>query len=173
MVAGIPEVLSDFNMYNAGNVLAGITGQVTMPNLEAATQEISGAGILGSYNVASPGRFGSIEQAIPFRLLNRDAFNLFVPNKDAEVVLRGSQQHYDPSTGATKQVGMRVIFRGRPTKITLGNATAGSPTDSSVTLELTYLKVEIDGADKVELDKVNGQYKVNGVDMLAAIKLNC
>lgn len=38
-----------------------------------------------------------------------------------------------------------------------------------MTLELTYLLVENDGSPLLEVDKLNGVYKVNGVDMLAGI----
>jgi phage tail tube protein FII len=45
--------------------------------------------------------------------------------------------------------------------------------DSSVTLELTYILVEMDGSKKVELDKLNGVYKVNGTDLLAKVRQQC
>lgn len=41
--------------------------------------------------------------------------------------------------------------------------------EAKVTLELTYLLVENDGSPLLEVDKLNGVYKVNGVDMLAGI----
>ena len=46
----------------------------------------------------------------------------------------------------------------------------GEGMEATVTLELTYLMVEVDGKQLVEIDKLNGVYKVNGKDMLAAIK---
>ena len=42
--------------------------------------------------------------------------------------------------------------------------------DSSITLELTYILIEMDGQKKFELDKINGVFKINNVDMLAAVK---
>ena len=41
--------------------------------------------------------------------------------------------------------------------------------EATVTLELTYLMIEVDGQQLLEVDKINGVYKVNGVDMLAGI----
>ena len=41
--------------------------------------------------------------------------------------------------------------------------------EATVTLELTAIKVEVDGAVLLEVDKLNGVYKVNGVDMLAGV----
>ena len=44
---------------------------------------------------------------------------------------------------------------------------------SSVTLELIYIMIEVDGAKKVELDKLNNVYNINGTDYLAKIKSLC
>lgn len=41
--------------------------------------------------------------------------------------------------------------------------------EATVTLELTYIMVEVDGSVLLEADKLNGVYKVNGVDMLAGV----
>ena len=45
--------------------------------------------------------------------------------------------------------------------------------EAKVTLELTYLLVENDGSPLLEVDKLNGGYKVNGVDLLAEYKEMC
>ena len=39
--------------------------------------------------------------------------------------------------------------------------------------ELLYYKVEVDGEELVELDKLNFVYKVRGVDLMAQIRANC
>ena len=72
-IAGIPEIINDFNMYLSGNRLVGMTGEVTLPDMEAITETISGPGILGEYESGSPGRFGSMEQEVPFRRLTSRA----------------------------------------------------------------------------------------------------
>ena len=54
-ITNIPEVINNFNAYNTGNILVGVTGSVQLPNFEAITEEISGAGVLGSYDTAIPG----------------------------------------------------------------------------------------------------------------------
>ena len=41
--------------------------------------------------------------------------------------------------------------------------------EATVTLELTYLMIEVDGQQLLEVDKLNGIYKVNGTDMLAGV----
>lgn len=168
-IAGIPEVIHDFNMYLSGNKLVGVTGEVTLPDFEAKTESISGAGILGEFESVIPGRYGSMEQVIPFRVTNEDMFKMINPTVTVELTLRGAIQQTVKATGAVDYIGIRVVFRGRPKKISLGTAKQGGPMDSSINLELYYILIEMDGKSKVELDKINGVFKVNGVDLLSKV----
>lgn len=45
--------------------------------------------------------------------------------------------------------------------------------NASITLELTYLLAEIDGATMLELDKLNSVYKIAGKDLLKDIMKQC
>lgn len=45
--------------------------------------------------------------------------------------------------------------------------------DAAVTVEITYIMIELDGKQRIELDKINNVYKVNGVDLLAKIRKQC
>ena len=45
--------------------------------------------------------------------------------------------------------------------------------DATVTVEITYIMIELDGKQRIELDKINNVYKVNGVDLLAKIRKQC
>ncbi len=169
-IAGIPEVIHDFNMYNRGSKLVGVSGEVAMPDLEAITAEISGAGILGTYETPVAGHYGTIEQEIPFRVADQDYFSLISPSSAVELMLRGAIQMKDPLTGAVRYIGMRVVYRGTCKKIALGTVKQAGAMDSSITIETTYLLIEMDGKSKFELDKLNGVFKVNGVDLLAGVR---
>lgn len=168
-IAGIPEVVNDFNLYNGGNKLLGITGEVALPDFEAITETISGAGILGEYESVIAGRYGSMEQEIPFRVVNEDLCKMVDPTIPMELTLRGAIQYTVKAIGTVDYVGMRVVFRGRTKKISIGTVKQGGPMDSAIALELTYILIEIDGESKVELDKINGVFKVNGVDLLSKV----
>lgn len=45
--------------------------------------------------------------------------------------------------------------------------------NASATIGLTYYKIEVDGKDELELDKLNGIYKVHGRDVLSRIRSLC
>lgn len=163
----IPEIINNYNVYKDGTKLIGISAEVTIPDFEAVTETISGAGILGEYDAVNAGQFSAQEIEIPFRVLYGDIFELF-GGQTANITLRCAEQISDGS-GQKTPVGVRIILQGAPKKLTGGTLTAGKPTNSAVTLALTYIKIEVDGSTAVELDKLNGIYVVNGVDMLSAI----
>ena len=52
-----PEVINNFNAYNGANKLVGVSGEVSLAEFQAMTAEVSGAGILGTYNTAVVGMF--------------------------------------------------------------------------------------------------------------------
>ena len=115
-----------------------------------------------------------MSQEIPFRIINREFFSLINSSKQAEIVLRASQQNVNRQTGGTiSSQGMRVVFRGRPSGANLGTLKQADMMNASVTLELTYLLVEIGGETAFELDKLNEVCKINGVDVLADIRNQC
>lgn len=169
-IAGIPEVIHDFNLYLSGSKLGGHTGEVALPDFESITATISGAGILGEYEAPVAGHYSSMEQEIPFRCINADYFKMVDPSSAVDLTLRGAIQYNDKATQATDYMGMRVVMRGRCKKIAIGTVKQREGMDSSITLELTYILVEMDGETKVELDKLNGVFTVNGVDLLEKVR---
>lgn len=168
----IPEIINNFNIYKDGARLIGISDEVTLADYEAITETISGAGIAGEYEVVNPGHFSSMEQEIPFRVLYGDIYELINPLEPVALTLRGSLQVTD-GNGNKKFVGMRYIVKGACKKITGGSAKPGSPMSCSVTIETTYSKIEIDGKTKLELDKLNSIFKVNGTDVMSKIASLC
>ena len=169
-IAGIPEVLNDYNAYLSGNRLVGVTGEVSLPDLEGLTETISGLGILGEFDTVITGRYSDMEQVIPFRMLSEDVFKMIDTTKAVELTLRGSQQYTVQATGDVDQMGMRVVFRGRAKKLTPGTMKQGGAMSASVTIGLTYIYIELDGSPKFELDKLNSVFKVNGVGLLAKVR---
>ena len=134
------------------------------------TSTTSGNGILGEYEAIILGHYGSMEQEVPFRCINEDYFKMVSPSKAVELTLRGAIQQSEKDTMNAGEVGMRVVFRGRCKKIAIGTVKQREQMGSSITLELTYIMVEMGGKEKVCLDKINGIFRVNGEDQLAGIR---
>lgn len=169
-LANVPEVINNYNVYNNGNILVGVSGSVTLPSFDAITEEISGAGILGSYESAIVGHYGSMTQEVPFRILDADIFAIMNPNELVDLTFRASAQSTVKSTGAIDYKGMRIVERGRLKAFTPGKFEQGKQMDASVTLELMYILVEVDGQTKLEYDKLNSVFNVNGKDLLEKVR---
>ncbi len=169
-----PEVINNFNVYNDANRIVGTTGEMPLAELKAITATVSGSGILGEYNTAVIGMFQSMQQEIPFRMVDKDFFGMLNTGEQSKVVLRSSVQQRNRETGGTLSTqNMRVVFRGHPTDAKMGTVKKGDLMNASITLELTYILVEIGGVTMLELDKLNSIYKVSGKDLLAEIRKQC
>jgi len=172
MAKNIPTKVNRYNVYNTGNKLLGMGDEMTLPDFETASETITGAGILGEIEDPTVGYFGNQEIEIPFRVLNQEAADLLDQTKAVQLTVRGSTQTLN-SIGDIEFVPIRVVVGGRMSKFSPGKLKAGSPMDTKVTLTLLNILIEVAGKSVLELDKLNGVYKVNGTDVLAKIKEMC
>ncbi len=169
-----PEVINNWNVYNDANRVVGTTGEMNLAELQAMTAMVSGAGILGEYNTAVIGMFQSMNQEIPFRMIDKDYFAMLNTGEQSKIVLRSSVQQRNRETGGTLSTqAMRLVYRGHPTAAKFGTIKIGDMMNASITIEVTYLLAEIGGMVMLELDKLNSIYKVNGKDLLAEIRKQC
>lgn len=169
-----PEVINNFRVYNDAARVMGTTGEINLAELQAVTAQVSGAGILGEYSTSVVGMFQDMQQEIPFRMIDRDFFNMLNTGEQSKVVLRSSVQQRNRQTGGTLSTkGQRFVFRGHPTAAKMGTVKQGDLMNAAITLDITYVLVEIGGVVMLELDKLNSVYKVNGKDLLGDIMKQC
>lgn len=168
----IPQFLTNYRLYTGGNVLAGVTGEVTLPNFEAIAETVSGAGILGEFESAVPGAFKSQSLDIPFRIVDRTMFEMAAQTGNASLTFRGSQQINDYAKGGVINQAVRAEIRGPIKGLDLGKAAPGKPTDGKVTVEILFIAIYLDDVEVLCLDKLNFAYRLNGVDMLAGVARN-
>ena len=94
--------------------------------------------------------------------------------EQSKIVLRSSVQQRNRQTGgALSTQAMRLVFQGHPTAVKMGTIKKGDMMNAAITLEETYVLVEIGGVVMLELDKLNSVYKVVGKDLLADIMKQC
>lgn len=168
----IPEKVNQFNVYDRGLSLIGVSGEVELPTISMVTSTLDGPGILGEIESPTLGKFQSMPQTIPFRTLYYSAINMFSNFGNIDLTLRGSIQTLSRE-GSMSFTPVRLVFRGRTTEFNLGKVKQGEATDSTVKAELTYFLCEIGNIKCLEIDKLNGIFKVYGVDQLAGIKAMC
>lgn len=165
----IPEKINDFNAYLNGTKMIGVAASVTLPEVTMKTSTVSGAGVSGELDSPSIGQFESMEQEVQFNTLYSSATDMLSPLSTVNLTFRAAQQVYK-KTGGYDFKGLRVVEMGRVKKLNLGKVEKGESMEATVTLELSYLLVEVDGKKILEVDKLNGIYKVNNKDMLASVK---
>ncbi len=168
----IPTKINKYNVYNAGNRLLGMGDEMTLPDFEASSETVTGAGILGEIDDPTVGYFSNQEIEIPFRVLDKEAVDMLDMTKAVQLEVRGAQQTTN-SEGNIEFRQMRVVVRGRAAKLSTGKVKAGNPMDTSVTLTVLYILIELEGSPVLELDKLNEIFKINGTDVLAAVKEMC
>lgn len=167
----LPEVINNFNVYDdSAKRLIGISGEVELPNFEAMTETLSGSGILGEYDDPVTGHFSSMTLKIPFSNLWINLYDLMNTTRPPQLTLRGSMQVTDTDTNITDYQPVKIVLRGKCKTTESGKVDAGKKMESSVEMEIAYIRIQVAGVDLVELDKLNFKFLLNGVDMMAKIR---
>lgn len=164
----IPEKLLNYSAYLEGTEFLGIV-DVELPSLEAMTETISGAGIAGEFDSPVLGHYGSMTVTLNWRTIANSQLRL-AKQKSHAIDFRGVQQIYDAARGEYIKQPVKVSVRGMPKNTSLGNFAVGSTTGGSNELEVSYLKIEIDGKRIVEIDKFNFIAFVDGEDVLEDVR---
>lgn len=164
----VPEKLINFRVYLDGGDLLGLA-DVQLPELEAMTETVKGAGIAGEIDHPVLGHYASMTLALNWRTIESNVMILSQPKAHA-LDLRGSQQVYDSGAGEYKTVPVRVVVRVMPKKTSLGKLEPGVTTETSNEFEVNYIKIFVSGKKEVEIDKYNYICEVNGVDYLAGVR---
>lgn len=168
----IPAVVNKAKVYDNEdtNQIIGISGEITLPTLEGKTVEVSGTGILGDIEAVIVGMFGSTNMEIPFVSLTKDAYKMMKTNKPTGMTIRTAIQGFNTENSQATFTPMKIVVKGMVKSINPGKVKAGEQMDASLTLEVTYIKIEYDGITSLELDKLNEVFVVDGEDMLADVR---
>lgn len=115
----IPTKINKYNVYNDGDRLLGMGDEMSLPDFEASSETITGAGILGEIDDPTVGYFGNQEIEIPFRLLDKEAMSMMDMTKAVHLTIRGACQSTD-SEGNIAFKPIRCVVRGRSKKLAAG-----------------------------------------------------
>lgn len=164
----VPEKLINFRVYRDGSDLIGIA-DVTLPTLEAMTETVKGAGVAGEIDSPTLGHYASMELQLNWRTLERSNVRLASPT-GVHLDLRGAQQVYDSGESKFIVRPVKCVVRGVPKSTELGKLDVGATTDTVNTIEVNYIKIDVDGDTLLEVDKYNYITVIEGVDYMAEIR---
>lgn len=168
----IPTKVNRYNVYNGLQRMFAVGDELSMPDFESISTTLSGAGILGEIDDPVVGSYGNMQMEIPMRIVDEEAASMVDTTKVVELTIRGAAQTLD-SEGNIEFKSIRVVVRGRAAKLSLGKLKNGNPMDGGVTLNITYIMMEMDGVELVKLSKLTEQFEIMGVDQMATIKEMC
>ena len=164
----VPERLINFRVYNDNNDLLGIA-TVELPELEAMSDTVSGAGVAGEVESPVLGHWGPIATSFTWRTIEKAAMQL-AKQKSHHLEIRGSQQVYDAANGEYSTVAIRCVMKAIPKNVSLGSFEPGAATDTEQEFEVVYLKLFVGGKEVCEIDKYNYISKFDGEDALASVR---
>lgn len=143
--------------------------EITLPDLEYLTETVSGAGINGEFDLPTLGQLGAATLSIAARSLGDNSIEISAPHTQ-NLEFRWASQALNEQSGAVDVVDKKIIFKGLPKKLGLGKIAPNAAEEPSLEYEMLYLKYIVRGVVKIEIDKINDVFKVNGVDYNAAVK---
>lgn len=164
----VPEKLINFRVYQDGDDLLGIS-DVTLPKLDSITETVKGAGVAGEIDDPTIGHFGSMELELNWRSLVKSNIVLAKPT-GVHLDLRGACQGHDRAKNVLKTMPVKIVVEGTPKSTDLGKLDMGATTDTKNTIEVTYIKITVDGETVLEIDKFNYICVIGGVDYMADIR---
>lgn len=167
----IPGMLTNAKIYRDGKEQLGV-GTVNLPSFDSETASVKGFGIAGDISMPVLGHFKPMSVDITWTSVTDNVTSLLEP-KAHHLDVRGNLQEYDPGSGEFVNKPVKVVLRAVTKSSSLGNWEAGKIGVAPKTgMEVTYIKVWINGRERVEVDKFNSVFKVDGKDMLHGLHAN-
>ena len=169
----IPERLVNFRIYGgaAKNEMLGVT-DLTLPDFDALTDKISGAGIAGEIDSVVIGHFGSQVLNLKWRALTKAGITGLMAPVPQVLDCRASVQSQDKGNSSLVTDAWRVEVRGMVKTFKLGKLEPGKQMDTSSDVEVQAITISNAGMQLVQLDKLNMIYIVGGVDYLQKVRID-
>lgn len=167
-MAKIDETVVSYAMYEDGTEYMGTT-EVTLPDLEFLTEELSGAGIAGKVEEVIVGNLSAMTATFNFRTVGKWTAKLLEPRLH-NIDLRVAQQSMETRDGTTSVGAVKHIMKVKPKKVSLGKVSSASPADASGEYAVSYYALYVDGEKVTEVDPMNFICVINGKDYLEEVR---
>jgi len=163
-----PEAYIDFEVYEDATNYLGIS-QVTLPNINYITQQLTGAGIAGNVNAVLIGMVDAMTATFNFRSALDAAANLLAPTAH-HIDLRAAEQYWDTQAVNREVIADKYVMVMSPMNMTPGTVAPASLTDTSCEFNVTYYAAFKNGEKIWEIDPWAYVCYVNGVDYMEPVR---
>jgi P2 family phage contractile tail tube protein len=163
---GMPRKLKGYNIFLNGTSFVGETKEIQLPKLSRKMEDWQGGGMSGPI----PIDYG--QEAIQLEWtcggFMEDVLKQYGITTHDGVQLRFAGGYQREDSKAYDAV--EIVVRGRHKEIDMGTAKTKEDSDFKVTTAASYYKLSINGQDLIEMDFINMVERINGVDLLAALR---
>ena len=167
-MAKVDELVVNYAIYEDATEYLGTT-EVTLPDLEYMSEELSGAGIAGTVEEIITGHLNAMTTTFNFRTVTAAAVKLMEPRVH-RIDLRVAQQQMNMSTSENEINAVKHIMKVKPKKTALGKVAAASTADVSGEYAVSYYAMYMGGSKVTEIDPLNFICIINGKDYLAEVR---
>ena len=171
-MAKIRNKTIQYSVYNRDSgkpKLVGDTSSYTRPSIEALTDTVKGAGLMGEIDLPTLGQIGSMECELAFNKTNTEFIQLAAP-KAHKIEVRWVTDILDSAKASIGIEANKEIMTVIPKTAELGDIESNETNEATITFEVLYYQYIVAGKSVLEIDKLNNVYKVNGVDYTAKIR---
>lgn len=162
--------LTNANIYVDGINYLGKAEEVSLPDLKVKMAEHKALGMAGAFEL--PSGFDKMEAKIKWNAFYPDALRKFAnPFTAIDFQVRGNLETWAGGNRAA-QAPVVVFIVGTPKNFPAGNFKQHDNVELESMVNITYMRVEIDGAPVMEIDVMANIYKVDGEDVLDIYRAN-
>lgn len=162
------EATINFAVYEDKTEFLGVAN-VTLPDLTALTQQISGAGIAGNIEAVLIGQYEAMTLGMTFRSTTTQALQLCEPKRHT-IDLRVANQVEDTSAGTIGVQQIKHTLVIMPKKYGGGTLAPASASDVSGEYAVRYWATYVDGQLINEIDPANNRCLINGTDYAEPVR---
>ena len=162
--------ITNANVYVDGNSFLGKTEEIKMPDVVVTMTEHKALGLVGK--VELPSGLDKMESTQKWNSLYPEVLKKAAnPFTAVQLQCRSSMETYT-GAGRTEQVPVVVYITGTFKKFPMGNYKQHDNVEAETSMSVTYVRININGVDVIEVDVLANIYKVDGVDLLETFKAN-
>ena len=162
----LPSKLKNMNIFINGDSYFGEASEVTPPKLTRQTEEWRGAGM--DMPIKIDMGMEAMECEITIGGIATRIDRLFGAVEHDSEGLRIMGAYQDDDSGLV--TACEIVVRGRIEEIDRGSMKPGDDTEHKYKVACSYYREIVDNQTIVEVDAVNGVFRVNGVDRYADIR---
>jgi len=163
-----PSTNITYEIYLDGTRLIG-SAECEFPNIEPITATIKGSGIGGETEVPVLGHLSNMTTKITWINTTPDV-RLLMAQKYHHLEFWAATQEIDSATGAFVPVQQKIIQRACPAGTTVGKFGIGEVQGTENNFNVSYFRWFYNNQEICEIDVYNQTYKVNGEDLLSAVR---